>query len=250
MSVAGTAPVVLVTGGSRGLGAAMVERLLADGYRVATCSRQRSETIEAFEGTHGPARFFWQAAAIGTEADEHALFEAVTGWAGPAGLYGLVNNAGRAGEGILATFPNVESEGILAVNLVGPLRLTRLALRLLLAQNRPGRIVNVSSIVGQRGYTGLTAYAASKAGLDGLTRALAREVGRRQITVNSVAPGYVVTELSSTLSARQRQQIVNRTPLGRLIDPEDVAAVVAFLLGPGARSITGTTIVVDGGLIC
>jgi 3-oxoacyl-[acyl-carrier protein] reductase len=248
MSASGA--VVLVTGGSRGLGAAMVARLLADGYRVATCSRRRSPAIEAFEAATAGAGFFWRPAALGVAEDEQAWFEAACEWAGADGLYGLVNNAGRAGEGVLATFPNVESEGILNVNLVGPLRLTRLALRLLLAQNRPGRIVNVSSIVGQRGYTGLAAYAASKAGLDGMTRALAREVGRRQITVNAVAPGYVVTELSASLSDRQRQQIINRTPLGRLIDPEDVAAVVAFLLGPGARSITGTTIVVDGGLIC
>jgi len=110
--------------------------------------------------------------------------------------------------------------------------------------------VNVSSIVGLRGFTGTAAYAASKAGLDGVTRALAREVGRRGITVNSVAPGYIATELSRSLTEEQREQIVRRTPLGELARPDDVADCVRFLLSNSARCITGQTIVVDGGLSC
>jgi len=120
-------------------------------------------------------------------------------------------------------------------------------LRHLLTRSGGGRIVNISSIIGLRGYTGLAAYSASKAGLDGMTRALAREVGRRGITVNSVAPGYLDTEMSERLEQRQRQQIINRTPQGRLGTVGDVVPVIRFLLGAEAGFVTGQTIVVDGG---
>jgi 3-oxoacyl-[acyl-carrier protein] reductase len=133
---------------------------------------------------------------------------------------------------------------------VGTLRLTRLFLRTLLARNTAGRIINISSIIGSRGYTGLAAYAASKAGLDGATRALAREVGRRGITVNSVAPGYLETEMSASLEGGQRSQIVRRTPLGRLGTVSDVTPVVRFLLSDEAGYITGQTILIDGGITC
>ena len=108
----------------------------------------------------------------------------------------------------------------------------------------------MSSIIGSRGYNGLAAYSASKAGLDGLTRALARELGRRQITVNSVAPGYLSTEMSSTLTTSQRSQIVNRTPLARLGTEDDVVGLILFLLSDEASFITGQTIMVDGGMNC
>jgi 3-oxoacyl-[acyl-carrier protein] reductase len=120
----------------------------------------------------------------------------------------------------------------------------------LLKSDVGGRILNISSIIGSRGYNGMAAYSASKAGMDGLTRALARELGRRQITVNSVGPGYVKTEMSSTLNNIQLAQIVNRTPLRRLASEEDVTALVRFLLSDGAAMITGQTILVDGGVSC
>lgn len=239
---------VLVTGGSRGLGLAIVNDLLVNGYRVATCSRTRTPQIEALVQQYGADRLSWSACEIGEEAQEEALFRSVLSWAGSPGLYALVNNAGIAMQGILATFPNVDSLRVLEVNLIGALRLARLALRHMLGRPGPGRIVNVSSIIGSRGYTGLAAYSASKAGLDGLTRALAREVGRRGITVNSLAPGYLDTEMSSTLESRQRQQIINRTPLGRLGTVDDVVPALRFLLSDGAGFITGQTLIVDGGI--
>lgn len=239
---------LVVTGGSRGLGLSLVARLVEGGYGVATCSREPSAALDALVQEAGRDRLLWAPAAIGDAGQEAEFFRAATDWAGAGGIYGLINNAAVAGEGVLATFPNVEAERIIEVNLTGSLRMCRLALRHMLARPGAARIVNIGSITGLRGYSGLAAYSASKAGLEGMTRALAREVGRRGITVNAVAPGYLETDLSSGLSDDERAQIVRRTPLGRLATPQDVIPVIEFLLGEGGRFITGQTIVVDGGL--
>jgi len=239
---------VIVTGGSRGIGFGLVTHLLGLGYRVSTCSRSLSPDLERLQAQHAD-RLRWFPCRIGEDDPETFVASAVA-WAGADGLWGLVNNAAIAGEGVLATFPTVETERIIAVNLVGVLAMTRAVLRVFLTHQRGGRIVSIGSIVGLRGYSGLTAYTAAKAGVDGMTRSLAREVGRRGITVNTVAPGYLKTELSDTLSADQLAQIARRTPLQRLATIEDVASAVAFLLGDEAAFITGQTLVVDGGLTC
>lgn len=243
--------VVVVTGGGRGLGLEIVRGLLSQGYPVATCSRSLSAALQQLLDAHAAeGRLYWRACQVGQEAEEESYFADVMSWAGGRRLYALVNNAGIAGEGILATYPNVNIEEILNVNLLGAIRMARLALRNFLTSRCNGRIVNISSIIGTRGYTGLSAYSASKAGMDGLTRALAREVGARQITVNSIAPGYLETDMSASLRPEQRQQIVRRTPLGRLGSVADVTPLVSFLLSDEASFITGQTIVVDGGITC
>ena len=240
---------VIVTGGSRGLGAAIVRRLLEAGYRVSTCSRQSTPFIqEMMASDESGDRFLWACCDVGAAGQADRFVKRAVGWAAGDGLYGLVNNAGIAGAGVLATFPNVDSEQILRVNLLGAIEMARAVCQVLLQQGAGGRILNISSIIGSRGYNGLAAYSASKAGMDGLTRALARELGRRKITVNSVAPGYIRTEMSSTLSVGQLAQIAGRTPLGRLGTEEDVLAAVVFLLGDGAAFITGQTMLVDGGI--
>ena len=240
---------VLVTGGSRGLGLGMVRALLEAGYGVVTCSRNPSAALQLhLDEEKWKSQLKWMAFEVGHDNAEDFV-EAAAKWAEEHGsLYGLVNNAGIAREGVLATFPVVEIEHTLQVNLSGALQMARACLRIFLRQRSGGRIINISSIIGSRGYAGLAAYSASKAGMDGMTRALAREVGRRSITVNSVAPGYLKTELSSTLSEAQLGQIANRTPMRRLGTVDDVSPILLFLLSDGARFITGQTICVDGGL--
>jgi len=241
---------VIVTGGSRGLGLGIVQMLLAEGYRVATCSRSKTPELAHVSSQFPADQLFWMSCEGGKENLERDFFDACIAWSGSRPLYGLINNMGIAGEGVLATFPNVDSAKILDVNLLSAIRFSRMSLQVLLRQNKGGRMLNISSIVGIRGYAGLAAYSASKAGLDGLTRALAREVGRRKITVNSIAPGYFESALSSSLGAAQKHQIINRTPLGRLAQVADIVPAVRFLLTPEAGFITGQTIVIDGGITC
>jgi 3-oxoacyl-[acyl-carrier protein] reductase len=240
---------VIVTGGSRGLGLALVRDLLENGYAVATCSRASTPALDELVRRYAAdGGLFWSPCTLGDEPEETRYFRDVLAWCGGSRLYGLINNAGIAKEGILATFPNVESERIVQVNLMAALRMARLALQAMIVRPGPGRIINISSIIALRGYSGLAAYSVSKAGMDGLTRSLSREVGRREITVNSVNPGYLDTEMSSTLGENQREQILRRTPVGRLGTVQDVVPLVRFLLDDKASFITGQTIAVDGGI--
>ncbi|MGV3772077.1 MAG: SDR family NAD(P)-dependent oxidoreductase [Verrucomicrobiales bacterium] len=161
----------------------------------------------------------------------------------------LVNNAAVAYDGTLATFPDDRIDKLIDINLTSVLFLTKAVVRFMLLKSS-GRIINISSIIGLRGYAGLAAYSASKAGLLGITRSLARELGPRNITVNAIAPGYLATEMSHGLAEDQKRQIIRRTPLGRLGTSEDVAGVVDFLASEAASFITGETITVDGGITC
>ncbi|TNM44133.1 glucose 1-dehydrogenase [Nocardioides albidus] len=236
--------VVVVTGGSRGLGAGIVREFLDDGSRVATCSRSATPAVEEW-ASEAPDRFLFVPADLADADDAKRFVDAVIERWGRIDV--LVNNAGVARDGILGMMSDEDLDTVIDLNLKGTLYVTRLVSRRMLAR-RSGAIVNISSIVGISGYRGLTVYSATKAALDGLTRALARELGSRGITVNSIAPGYLRTEMSHGLDEDQLQQIVRRTPAGRLGEPADIARVVQFLVDPRNSYLTGQVIVVDGGL--
>jgi 3-oxoacyl-[acyl-carrier protein] reductase len=240
---------VLVTGGSRGLGVGIVEAFLADGDRVATCSRSATERTDAWAADPAYADRFWFAPVDLADRDAAAAFvHDVVERFGPVDV--LVNNAGVAKDGVLGTFGDDDVDTVIDLNLKATFQVTKLVVRKMLLGQGGGRIINISSIVGLSGYRGLTVYGATKAALDGFTRALARELGGRGVTVNSIAPGYLRTEMSHGLDEAQLDQIARRTPAGRLGEVEDVANAVRFLAAPESQFITGHVLVVDGGLTC
>jgi 3-oxoacyl-[acyl-carrier protein] reductase len=161
-------------------------------------------------------------------------------------IYGLVNNAGIGSEGLLANMHNSEIEALVRLNVTSPIVLTKYVVRQMMADGA-GRIVNMSSIIASTGYNGLSVYGATKAAATGFTRSLAREVGRTGITVNAIAPGFVDTELTQSLSDEQRQRIAGRSALRRLPEADDVARMVEYLLGDGGRNVTGTVLTIDAG---
>ncbi len=239
---------VVITGGSRGLGAGIVQSFLDSGDRVATCARSTTPEVERWQTDPSLGERFLFVTADLADREDCELFigDVLKRW---GSIDVLVNNAGVARDGILALFSDDDVDTVIDLNLRGTIQITRLVVRRMLARGG-GKIVNVSSIVGRSGYRGLAVYSATKAALDGMTRSLARELGSRGITVNSVAPGYLRTEMSHGLDNGQLEQIVRRTPVGRLGEPEDVARAVHFLTDPANDYITGHVLVLDGGLTC
>jgi 3-oxoacyl-[acyl-carrier protein] reductase len=238
---------VLVTGGSRGIGLGIVRRLARTGCRVMAVARKESpelrEVIDEAGRDGGSVGF--TAYDLSELDGMAALVKRLRDELGP--LYALVNNAGMSLDGTLALASAAQIEQVLRLNVTSPILLTKHVLRTMLADGGGGRIVNLASIVAFTGYSGLSVYAASKASMVGFTRSLAREVGRAGVTVNAVAPGFVDTEMTRTLTGEQREQIARRSALRRLVEIDDVAAAVEYLLSDGARNVTGTVLTVDAG---
>jgi 3-oxoacyl-[acyl-carrier protein] reductase len=238
---------VIVTGGSRGLGMGIVRAYLDAGEQVVTCARSATPEVEALAADPACAdRFLFVPLDLKDRAATRAFVRTAIDRFGPVRV--LVNNAGIAPDGMIGLFSDDDVDDVIDLNLKGTIALTRQVARNMMAKGQGGWIVNVSSIVGMSGYRGLSVYSATKAALDGFTRALSRELGPTGIVVNSVAPGYLRTELTHGFDPAQLDQIVRRTPAGRLGEPQDVARAVLFLTDPANDYLMGQVLVIDGGI--
>jgi 3-oxoacyl-[acyl-carrier protein] reductase len=226
---------VLVTGGNRGIGLAIARRLAADGDSVTVTSRS-GDPVEGLNTVQ---------CDVTDTASVDAAFKATEEAQGPVEV--AVANAGITKDQLLALMSEDSFTEVLDTNLTGAYRVAKRAVRPMM-RARKGRLIFISSVVGLYGSGGQANYAASKAGLVGLARSLARELGSRGITANVIAPGFVDSDMTAVLSSERRDQILGAVPLGRLADAAEVAGVVSFLSGPDASYITGAVIPVDGGL--
>ena len=237
----------IVTGGSRGLGLGIARRLIESGFRAIVIARKESEYLADAKSEVEPAH----PGSLHFISFDLAVLEGIPELVkklrkdfGP--IYGLVNNAGMSCDGVLALTSTRQIEQVVRLNTVSPMVLTKYVVRLMMADGG-GRIVNISSVNAFTGYSGLSVYAATKASLIGFTRSLAREVGRAGVNVNAVAPGFVSTEMTKNVTEENRQKIAHRSALRRLVEIEDVADAVDFLMSDRSRNITGTVITVDAG---
>jgi len=239
--------VAIVTGGSRGIGRAIVCRLAGAGARVVVNylanGAAAEETVRLVRDAGGSATAL--AFDVGDEEAVRLAMQNVVEQHGRLDV--LVNNAGVSAEGLLLRLKAEEWERVLRTNLTGVFHCTKAAVRAMV-RGRYGRIVNLTSVVGEMGNAGQTAYAAAKAGVVGFTKSLAREIASRGVTVNAVAPGFVETDMTAALSEEQKIFYTNVIPAGRIATPDEVAAAVGFLASPVAGYITGQVLHVNGGL--
>ena len=237
--------VALVTGGSRGIGLAISTALAEGGAKVAIMARNAERAQAAAEGLPGDGHGGFSCDVADSEAVAAAIKE-IEGQLG--GVDTLVNNAGITRDNILMRLKDEDWDAVLNANLKGAFNTTRAVTRGMM-KKRDGVIINVSSVVGLMGNAGQANYAASKAGLHGLTKSVARELASRGVRCNAIAPGYIMTDMTSELSDDQTDALKGQIPLGRLGETDDIAGVVRFLAGPAARYITGQILAVDGGMV-
>jgi 3-oxoacyl-[acyl-carrier protein] reductase len=234
---------VIVTGASKGLGLAICQQAAQQGYSVVAIARTLSDALTELQHRFPKKVNFHQADLAELDALSELCKQLIAQYGRP---YALINNAACGHDGVLATMPNSAINQIMELNIQSPILLTKYLVRSMML-NRTGRVINISSIIAQTGFNGLSVYAASKAALEGFTRSLAREVGKAGITVNCVAPGYMETDMTSDLQGDKLASIKRRSPLGKLATTNDAAAAVMYLLSEQAGSITGTVLTVDAG---
>ncbi|CAN5718986.1 3-oxoacyl-[acyl-carrier-protein] reductase [soil metagenome] len=237
--------IALVTGGSRGIGFAIGKSLAEAGARVALVARDEGRASAAAAELPGAGHRGF-AADVGDSASVAELFRGVEAEMGTPDI--LVNNAGVTRDNLLMRLKDEDWDQVLDTNLRGAFNTIRAASRSMM-KRKSGRIINITSVVGITGNKGQANYAASKAGLIGLTKSVAKELASRGILVNAIAPGYIATDMTSELPEQARESLLGQIALGRLGEPEDIASVVRFLAGPGASYITGQVLVVDGGMV-
>jgi 3-oxoacyl-[acyl-carrier protein] reductase len=237
--------VALVTGGSRGIGLAIARELADAGAKVAVVARDETRAQQAADSLPGEGHRGYSA-DVADAAQVAELVKRVEEEMGSLDV--LVNNAGVTRDNVLMRLKDEDWSDVLDTNLKGAFNTIRAASRGMM-KRRAGRIINISSVVGLMGNKGQANYAASKAGLIGLTKSVAKELASRGILVNAVAPGYIETDMTAELPEAAREALMAQIALGRLGTPEDIAPVVRFLAGPGAAYMTGQVLVVDGGMV-
>jgi 3-oxoacyl-[acyl-carrier protein] reductase len=237
--------VALVTGASRGIGAAIALELARKGLKVVGTATtdvgaaKITEALSAYAGCSG------RSLDVTQSGTGEALVDAIVREYG--GLQVLVNNAGITRDNLAMRMKDDEWDAVMEANLKGVFRMSRAVMRTMMKQ-RFGRIINITSVVGASGNPGQANYAAAKAGVAGMTRALARELGSRNITVNCIAPGFIETDMTASLGEEQQKALLGQIPLGHLGKPSDIAHAVAYLASPGASYVTGQELHVNGGM--
>jgi|TARA_B110000902_G_scaffold230634_1_gene272289 3-oxoacyl-[acyl-carrier protein] reductase len=234
---------VIVTGASKGLGLAICQQAAGQGYGVIAIARQLTEPFKVLQQAFPDLVNFHAADLADLDSISDLCKQFVKQYGRP---YGLINNAAAGHDGVLATMPNSAIDHLMRLNIQAPILLSKYLVRSMLL-NRKGRIINISSIIAKTGFNGLSVYAASKAALEGFSKSLAREVGKAGITVNCVAPGYMQTDMTSSLQGDKLESIKRRSPLGKLATVDDAAFMVMYLLSERASAITGTVLTVDAG---
>ena len=237
---------VIVTGGTKGLGLAIARALLTEGYKVVAASRTNSKEFEELSAGNPGNAFF--------EVVDLSQLDQIYTWAKQViakhGIpFSLVNNSAIGLDGVLATMHETDIQKLITVNLTAPILLTKYVSRQMLSR-RNGRIINISSIIASTGFSGLSVYGATKAGLNGFTKSLARELGKVNITVNAISPGYMQTEMTKGLDGEKLASIIRRSPLQRLTEVDEVAPMVLYLLSDGGGAMTGSVITIDSGSTC
>jgi len=234
---------VVLTGASKGLGLAICTSLLQSNYKVVAISRTKSKELSSLEKKF-INQFFYKEYDFCYTDGIHNLVKSITKEHGS--IYGLINNAALGDDGILATMHESQISNLIKVNIEAPILLTKYASRSMLIKLR-GRVINIGSIIASTGFSGLSVYGATKSAITGFTKSLSRELGKANITVNTLAPGYMQTDMTNNLDTKKLQSIKRRSPLTRLAKVEDVASMVLYLLSNKADNITGSTITIDAG---
>jgi 3-oxoacyl-[acyl-carrier protein] reductase len=238
--------VAVITGAGRGIGASIARRFAAEGASVALNSLTDSAAKVAEDISASGGKAIAVQGDVSKADDVARIIEAAVASYGRIDI--LVNNAGITRDGLVMRMSEEDWDAVLDTNLKSVYLCCRAALRPMLKSRNGGRIINLSSVTGLAGNVGQANYAASKAGIIGLTKSLAKELATRQVTVNAIAPGYIATDMAAQMTDQAKQSVLNRIPLGALGSPEDVAAVAAFLASDEAHYITGQTLTVDGGM--